>query len=76
MTGPAAKKAAVQKKSDVYTVAGPLIQVVVGSQLLQYSFGDVLPAGIDENALKHLTENGLVQKGEAAVSDAELSDDQ
>lgn len=75
MSAPAAKKAAAKKQSDSYVVSGPLIQVMVGSNLLQYSFGDVLPDGIDEDSLKHLTENGLIQKGDEVVAPPESSPD-
>lgn len=67
MSAPAAKKTAAKKPSDSYVVSGALIQVVVGSQLLQYSFGDVLPDGIDEASLEHLTEQGLISKGEVVT---------
>lgn len=61
--------------SDTYVVAGPLIQVQVGSQLLQYSFGDVLPGGVSEESVAHLSENGLIQKGEV-VTEPESSEDE
>lgn len=71
----ARKSPAKGKGGDSYVVVGPLIQVEVGEQLLQYSFGDVLPDGISEKSLAHLTENGLVQKGEV-VTEPDSSDDE
>lgn len=74
MTAPA-KKAAAKKSADTYVVLGALIQVQVGSQLLQYSFGDVLPEGLSEESIEHLTENGLIEKGSEVVAQPESSPD-
>lgn len=70
MTAPAKKTAAVKPKDDSadevslsgYVVSGARIQVTVGSQVLQFSNGDVLPKGIDDETLERLTERGLIEK--------------
>lgn len=79
----AAKKAAPAKKAasakrgggDSYVVSAPLIQVQIGAQVLQYSFGDLLPDGVDEDNLKHLLENELVRKGSEVVAEPDASAD-
>lgn len=73
MTG-AAKKAAAPKpqpevneeskaeKPDSLVVVAARVQVAVGSQVLQFSQGDVLPNGIDEKSLTRLSDRGLIKK--------------
>jgi hypothetical protein len=42
-------------------VIAPLVSVRFGDKVLQYSFGDVLPAGVSEDSIKHLKELGFVE---------------
>lgn len=67
----AAKKTAASKPKDDnaaegnlsgYVVSGARIQATVGSQVLQFSHGDVLPKGIDEESLERLVDRGLIEK--------------
>lgn len=67
----AAKRTAASKPKDDdanegnlsgYVVSGARIQATVGAQVLQFSFGDVLPKGIDEGDLERLVDRGLVEK--------------
>ena len=68
----AAKKATSSKKgeedqtpefeSSGLLVTAPLISVTVGSQVLQYRSGDVLPKGVDDETVKRLTDRGFIEK--------------
>lgn len=70
MTAAAKKTAAAKPKADDasggdlggYVVTGARIQANVGSQVLQFSTGDVLPEGIDKESLERLVDRGLVEK--------------
>lgn len=69
MTGAAKKAAAPKPESETkadkpsgFVVTAPRIQVTVGSQVLQFSQGDVLPNGIDDESVKHLTGRGFIEK--------------
>lgn len=71
----AARKAQAKKKG-VLVVNAPLVEVKVGSQVLQFSFGDVLPDGIDEDSLAHLRDLEFVKESEGVESDvADVSGD-
>jgi hypothetical protein len=52
------------KKSPTFRVTAPLIAVTVGEQVLQFSAGDVLPNGIDQGSIDHLTELGFIAESE------------
>lgn len=66
----AVKKAAAPKppaeekveKPSSFTVTVARIQVAVGSQVLQFSQGDVLPNGIAEDSIEHLSDRGFIAK--------------
>lgn len=68
----AAKKAAAKPQAtepvaerdgfSSLVVTAPRVQVTVGSQVLQFSEGDVLPSGIAEESLRRLTDRGLVSE--------------
>lgn len=57
---PADEKPAEKSKGGGLVVIAPLISVRVGDQVLQYRVGDVLPGGIDEDSLQHLTDLGFI----------------
>ncbi len=64
-----AKKAAAPEPSaevddnlSGLVVKGAAIQVAVGSQVLQFSEGDVLPKGVDDKDVERLTRRGLIEK--------------
>lgn len=63
----APKKAAASAsaKGDVLRVTAPLVQVQIGTQVLHLFAGDILPDGVDEDQIKHLSELGYVAKGDA-----------
>lgn len=52
------------KKSGNTYKANGLIQVPVGEQVLQFFAGDVLPAGIGQDTLDRLLEDGLIADSE------------
>ena len=58
----APSKSKKAKKADVHVVVGPLIQATVGSNVLHYRAGDVLPAGVSQDELDNLLSLGLVKK--------------
>lgn len=49
-----------KKGSKTYTVTAPLVAVTVGSQVLQYSNGDILPNGISKDTIDHLSGLGFI----------------
>lgn len=51
------------EKVATYKVTAPLIAITLGSQVLQYSAGDTLPNGVDEDSIKRLTDLGLIAEG-------------
>jgi hypothetical protein len=57
-------KAAKKKGGPSYTVVAPLIAVAFGSQVLQYSAGDVLPNGIAAETIERLTDRGFIAESE------------
>lgn len=65
-----AKKAASSKGGGL-RVTAPLIEVPVGSQVLQFRLGDILPRGIDPERLEHLRDLGFVDGGESAADDVQ-----
>jgi len=67
MSAAAAKKAAAAPKAEKgsgLVVTAPLISVQVGEQVLQFRAGDVLPKGIDDDSLEHLTKRGFIAERE------------
>lgn len=59
---PAAKKKGLQ-------VTAPLIQVSLGSAVVQFAYGDILPDGVSEDSLEHLKSLGYVGEVDAPESD-------
>lgn len=69
----AAKKAAARptaetksaKKGPAYQVVAPLVAVKVGEQVLQYYAGDILPDGVAQDSIDHLSELGFIAEPDA-----------
>lgn len=67
----AKKAAASAKKSDSakgggLRVVAPLVEVPIGSQVMQFGYGDILPDGVDPERLEHLKSLGFVESGDIA----------
>lgn len=60
----AAPKAEKAEKGSGVVVTAPLIAVPVGSQVLQFRAGDVLPNGIDADVLERLSGRGFIAEAE------------
>lgn len=56
-------------KKKVLTVSAPLVQVKFGSRVLHFYRGDVLPEGVDADALSNLKSLGYVDEVDAPESD-------
>lgn len=59
----AARKAATKG----LRVVAPLVAVQIGSQVLQYAYGDILPDGAKEESVKHLKSLGYVEDVDASA---------
>lgn len=55
---------AASKKGQTFTVKAPLIAVTLGSQVFQYTAGDVLPGGIAAETLDRLADRGFIAASE------------
>lgn len=49
-------------KDATYRVVAPLVGVQIGSQVLQFSAGDILPQGVKAEAVEHLRDLGFIEK--------------
>lgn len=53
-----------KKKGATYRVTAPLISAHVGQQVLQFSSGDILPDGLDQDSLDHLLDLGFIAEND------------
>lgn len=71
----ARKATAKAEAAKGHVVTGALISVKVGGQFLQYSKGDILPQGVDQESLLHHLDLGLIAE-DGAAADAESGDNE
>lgn len=62
---------AAPRKAKGLRVTAPLVQVRLGERASQFYYGDILPDGVSEESVKHLTGLGYVEELDAP---AESSD--
>jgi len=53
------------RKPKGLRVVAPLVQVRLGERASQFYYGDVLPDGVSEESVKHLTGLGYVEEIDA-----------
>lgn len=58
---PAAKKSEPDEKGGGLKVSAPMVGIRVGSRVLNFYKGDVLPDGVNSDDLEHLKSLGFVE---------------